>query len=105
MAQWIAISLTAVGLIYGLWQRSVRDAETRGVLGARIDYMKGEIIALQTNSTTEDERQAIARELDTRFKAHEAMDDLRFSTITHAIDIKLEAILQAVTSIRGGNGR
>jgi hypothetical protein len=105
MAQWIAISLTAAAMAFGFWRRSIAEAKARGLQDAEIAYMKGELIELRNWSVTPSERDLAAKELDTRFKAQQDLNDLRFSTITRTIDAKLEAILQAVMSFRGGNGR
>lgn len=96
VAQWIAIGLTAFGLVAGFWYRSNKDAELRGKQNERIDFMKGEIIQLQKQSQTEGEREALALVLDERFKAHEQKDDMRFDSLTMKISIQLEKILAAV---------
>ena len=73
-------------------------------MSERMDYMKGEIINLQENSQTEEERETLALLAHTELKAHESEDFLKFKAIDDRVaamagnlDRKLDAILSAVT--------
>lgn len=85
-AQWIALAITAAGTIWGFATMWTRFSE-------RLDYMKGEIIQLQREAQTQEEREALAAVVETRCKAREEKADLRFDTIIRLIEQKLDKIL------------
>ncbi len=92
MAQWIALGITVAGLVFVF-----------GRFRERLDYMKGEIIQLQTESQTVEERKVREESLDLRFKIHDQKCDMRYETITKNIDYKLDRIMVSVNAL-GGNG-
>ena len=96
MAQWIALAITITGsVIVGsvLWGR----------MSQRQDNFETRLKTLEEDSQTPTERRLIADALDTRFKAHDALDDIRFANLQEAIHAKLDAIMKAVCI--QGNGR
>lgn len=110
MAQWIGILLTAIGLALGQLLTYVKQATAAASrearMSERMDFMKGEIIHLQNESQTPDEREALARFAHSELEAHEREDfqkfkaiDDRMVTLANNWDRKLDMILSAIRDI------
>ena len=93
MAQWIAIGVT---LLFAL----VAGCIAYGKLVKSVDILKAEVINLQQEAQSPEERAALEKLIDERFRSHEQLDDLRFETLTKTIDGKLDKILTAVNNHR-----
>lgn len=85
MGQWIAIGIEVLFNLCGL-------AYLWGKFSEKVAFMRGEIKGLQDNSQTPKEREALAKNLQLQFDAHEAKDDLRFKSLSDAINDKLDKL-------------
>jgi len=94
VAQWIALAVTIVSAIIvgaGLWGR----------MSQRMDDAEFRIKSLEDDSQTPGEREAVKKIFETRFAAHESLDDIRFANLQQAIHAKLDAILLALNHQNG----
>ena len=62
----------------------------------RQDSAEARIKALEDDSQTPGEREAVSKLLDAQFKAHEQLDDLRFRNLQETIHLQLAEILMVV---------
>lgn len=104
MAQWIGILITGLGLLYAVWKQSNTDAAREARYTERMDVMRRDVTALQDDSQTPEERDALARLVHTELEAHgkedfqkfKALDD-RMVMLAGNLDRKLDFIISAVT--------
>lgn len=87
---WAGLAVTVVVNLIGF-------AFMWGKFAERMDFMKGEIISLQSAAQTVGEREAMAEVFDVKFRAHEDKDDIRFNDLKSSIDSKLDRILSAIS--------
>jgi hypothetical protein len=70
-----------------------------GKFSERMDFMKGEIVSLQRESQTQEERDAISELFNVKFEAHERLDDLRFKAMADALADRLDKMATMQTTI------
>ena len=92
MSNWVSIGITLgvnIIILAFLW----------GKFSERMDFMKAEIIQLQTEAQSPQERKAVAELFNVRFEAHERLDDLRFKAMAEALADRLDKMATMQTTI------